>query len=260
MKPMTRKILVVLMALSLLGAGCARILESELSAELVQAIAGTDDNFKQSRRVIITLEPADLDTYREVLPEQFDMPEHPLVQLHMIDQTDVGPWPLTPYKEACVNLRGAYQGEDGWHIVFLPVSTWVSKYAGRTMGYPKFLADQVSFEETAGGIKSEVKHKGRSLLLVEFTTGEWQDQPVWIKEGWDLGGPVLNLMPPGEGPDVITVGMSGAMPPSTIVEKGTAFITADPDQPFAGLIPAGVSLPAEYVQINEARSLVPEEG
>lgn len=239
--------------------GCDKIFESDASSWLVQAISSIGANFKKSRRIIATLEPADLKAYREILPPQFDMPEHPLVQIAMIDQTDVGPWPLTPYKEVATSLRCSYQGEEGWYISDLPVSTWVAKYAGRTMGYPKYVADEVTFEQAGNVWKSEVVHNGISKIKVEFTPGEWKEQPAWKKNKWEMGGPVLNLMPPGEGPEVVRVGSSGEASPSTTQEKGMLTITIGPDEPFAALVPAGTIAPGVLVKIEEARSLEPEK-
>jgi hypothetical protein len=253
------RLLVAVLALSLALPGCARIFESEASSKLVQAIASTGANFKESYRINVLVEPADLELYREVLPSQFDMPEHPLVQVIMLDQVDVGPWPLTPYKEGSVNLLCEYRGQQGWHITELPVNTWVAKYAGRTMGYPKYLADKVTFEQAGDKWVSEVIHDGEMRLKVEFTPGDWEEEPVWQKNGWDMGGPVLNLMPPGEGPEVVAVGSSGEMAPSAEITKGSVRIWIGKNEPWAGLIPPGTEAPGEFIHVTEARSLAPEE-
>lgn len=248
------------LCIALFAAGCARVLESDLSAALVQAVAGTEDNFRESYRINAYFLPDDLELYEQLLPEQFGMPEHPLVQVIMLDQVDVGPWPLTPYKEGSVNLRVRYGDEEGWYITLLPVSKWVAMYAGRTMGYNKYLADEVTFEEKDGGWISEVYHKDALRLSAEFTPGEWPSPPVWLEQGWDLGGPVFNLMPPGQGPEVIRVESSNSAPEEVEAVEGTVKVMIGRGEPWYGLIADGAESPGQFLHVTGSRSLKPEKG
>ncbi len=251
--------LILLIAGVVFSLSSPSILEGKASAWLVQRISSTQDNFKESQLIRVVVEPADISLYRKILPEQFDMPEHPMVELVMIDQIDVGPWPLTPYQEGCVSLRCKYKGEEGWFITSLPVSKWVACYAGRTMGYPKYVADEVIFKQITKVWRGEVIHNCRKRLLLEFTPGEWVESPTWVKKGWNIDGPVLNLMPPGVGPDVVRIGSSSKVQPNTVEEKGMVRISIGPDEPWAGLVPPGTVAPGTFVKNKGGRSLVPEK-
>ena len=117
--------------------GCSRLLEGDFAAWMVQRSASQEENFRQSRSIGAMLEPVDLDLYRSLLPEVFGLPEHPLVRINVVDQIEVGPWPLTPYQLGDVALRCSYEGEEGWHVITMPENKWVAVWTGRTMGFPK---------------------------------------------------------------------------------------------------------------------------
>ncbi len=69
--------------------------------------------FLGTRRLMTTLAPVDLELYRSLLPEQFDMPDQPLVVVTVADYYDVT-LPLVPYREGYVLLQCKYQGRTGW--------------------------------------------------------------------------------------------------------------------------------------------------
>ncbi len=258
---MRRNRIVVAICLVFLAiSGCAKILEGKASGNLVQALSRTQSNFLESQQLRVMVEPDDLDLYRKVLPRQFDMPEHPMVVLVVVDYIDVGPWPLTRYQEGYIDIRCSYKGEEGWHSLTMPVNKWVAMYAGRTMGYPKYLADEITLEQSGEGWSGEVFHKDESLLLLEFDPGGWKEEPVHMMKEWEMGGPSFNLMPPGKGPDVKRVGWSdeGDSESTSTVEKGMVKIFIGQSEPWAGLVKPGTVAPGIYVHWKGGGSLDPD--
>jgi hypothetical protein len=199
--------------------GCSDLLEGDLAAALVQLGASTEDNFRKSRSVSVTVEPADLALYRELLPEVFAMPEHPLVTINVVDQLEVGPWPLTPYQLASVSLRCVYEGEEGWHPITMPETKWVAVWTGRTMGFPKYVADEIHLSPEGEGWLGEVRHAGELRLRLAFTPAANAPVPRWKRARWSTGGPTFNLRPPSRGPEVKIVRTAEGAADSSEVER-----------------------------------------
>ena len=239
--------------------GCNDLLEGDMAAGFVQLVASTEDNFRNSRSVNVMVEPANLPLYQELLPAPFAMPEHPLVSINIVDQLEVGPWPLTPYQLGSVSLRCVYEGEEGWHPITMPENKWVAVWTGRTMGFPKYLADEIHLSPQGKGWVGEVRHAGELRLRLVFAANANAPVPRWKKEGWSTGGPTFNLRPPGEGPDVKVVRGAEGAPGSSDVEAWRVRIDLGAAQPFADLLPAGHETSGVLVLWEGGRSLAPED-
>ena len=139
-----------------------------------------------------TLVPADLELYRSLLPEQFDMPDQPLVVVTVADYYDVT-LPLVPYREGYVLLQCKYQGRTGWYTYTMPVDDKTANDGGRAIGFNKYVADEITLEEQDGIWTGRVVHGGRTVMEIVFTaTGE----PVTATGGGRRG---LSLQPPAAG-------------------------------------------------------------
>ena len=244
--------------LALCVTGCADLLEGDLAAGLVQWVASTEDNFRKSRSVSVIVEPADLALYRKLLPVPFTMPEHPLVSINVVDQLEVGPWPLTPYQLGSVSLRCAHEGEEGWHPITMPETKWVAVWTGRTMGFPKYVADEIHLSPEETGWVGEVRHADELRLRLAFVPDASATDPRWKREGWSTGGPTLNLRPPGEGPEVKVVRSAEGAPGRSEEKPGYVRIELGADEAFADLIPAGYQVPGVLVRWQGGSSLAPE--
>jgi hypothetical protein len=238
--------------------GCADLLEGDLAAGLVQWVASTEDNFRQSRSLSVIAEPADLALYRKLLPARFSMPEHPLVSINVVDQLEVGPWPLTPYQLGAVSLRCAHEGEEGWHPITMPETKWVAVWTGRTMGFPKYVADHIHLSPEGEGWVGEVRHEGQLRLRLAFVPDANAPVPRWKREGWSTGGPTLNLRPPAEGPEVKVVRSAEGAPGRSEEEPGFVRIELGADEPYAGLLPADHRVPGVLALWEGGTSLAPE--
>ncbi len=235
--------------------------EGPVAQKIMLAIASTENNFRASRSIGAMAEPEDLELYRELLPTQFDMPELPLVWVSIVDNIEVGPWPLTRYQLGFISLHCTYQGEDGFHVLTMPENKWVPVWAGRTMGYPKYLADNVSLARDGDRWRGEVVKKGELRLALEFSPDK-TEPPAWVKQGLHPEqGPIFNLNPPRKGPRVQvvrTVVPEGTDPSQEVIE-GTIVATIGTAEPSAGLLRPGASLygTCAYARNTDA-SLQPE--
>jgi hypothetical protein len=174
--------------------------------------------WQDTRGIFSIVEPADLGLYRELLPQQFSMPDQPMVGLYVVHFVDTEPRPITaaeylfPYFEATVLLRCEYEGQIGWYSHVMPVSTEAAMIGGRRLGFPKYVADEMLLEPIEKGWRGTAAHEGRdrislrfaelalhelgplSPLEEEFVAGKGDDA--------NLRGPIILLNPPGEGPEV----------------------------------------------------------
>jgi hypothetical protein len=207
----------------------------------------------------VTVEPTDLALYRKLLPESFAMPQHPLVSVNVTDQLEVGPWPLTPYQLGAVSLRCAYDGEEGWHPITMPENKWVAVWTGRTMGFPKYVADEIHLSPDGESWVGEVRHQGELRLRLTFSSQARAPIPRWKRERWPTGGPTFNLRPPSEGPEVKVVRSVEGAAGSSEAQTGRVRIELGVDQPFSGLLPAGHEATGSLVLWEGGSSLAPED-
>jgi hypothetical protein len=230
------------------------IIEGDLAEKAMHMVASTQNNFRAQQNITALVEPKDLTLYRKLLPEQFNMPDHPMVMIGVLDNIEVGPWPLTPYQLAFIKIRCSYKGEAGWYCLTMPENKWVPVWAGRTMGHPKYLADSVALKQSGNSWTGEVVYKGQTIIRLEFTPEEILS-PVWITQEWPMDGPLFLLKPPSIGPRVITVrsvyGRPGAdskdqKQPSTTNIKGSIRIMIGDAEPGKNLIPQGIPLYGTY--------------
>jgi hypothetical protein len=187
--------------------------------------------FLGTRRIMTTLAPADLELYRSLLPEQFDMPDQPLVVVTVADYYDVT-LPLVPYREGYVLLQCKYQGRTGWYTYTMPVDDKIANDGGRAIGFNKYVADKITLEEQDGIWTGRVVHGGRTVMEIVFTaTGE----PVTATGGGEEVS-LFNLVPPGEGPKLNEVKSAASGEQTTVATSGSAIVKADPGEPWAGLL------------------------
>jgi len=245
-------------ALLLASLGCG-VMEGDLAGWIVQRVASTQDNFRHSRSLGVLMEPADLELYRTLLPDVFEMPAHPLVSFAIVDQLEVGPWPLTPYQLGSVSLRCVHRGEEGWHPITMPENDWIAIWSGRTMGFPKYRADHIALESRGEGWYGEVSDDGEVRLALTFAPDR-DEQPAWQAAGWDVGGPTFNLMPPGEGPEVRVIrSASGDGPAESDVQPGWVSVEIGPSRPWAGVVSRATDAAGAFVELRGGRSLAPDD-
>jgi acetoacetate decarboxylase len=150
-------------------------------------------------------EPDDLGCYRSLLPNAFSMPTHPEVFLYVL-AFDRLAWPGKSYLEGVIGLNSVYQGQEGFYIQTMPVTSWLGMLGGRLLGFPKYVADQITLETSAECSIGEVKHHEVVQLRLEFIPGLTRNLSPWEQTAWDktlpFNLPVLLLFPAEQGPTV----------------------------------------------------------
>jgi hypothetical protein len=193
-------------------------------------------SFRGQRGITVAFPPADLALYRSLIPAPFEMPDTPLVAVAVVYYYDVT-LPLTPYHEGYVVLQCKYQGRTGWYVLTMPVDNETANAGGRSLGFPKYVADEIDLAEGDGVWNGRVVYQGRSVMQVIFTP-QAGSKPVTNSSG-EPGAPVFLLVPPGEGPQVNEVNNDLVGERRTVTTSGSASIEADLGESWAGLLPAG---------------------
>jgi hypothetical protein len=203
-------------------------------------------SFLGQRGITTAFPPADVELYRALLPEQFDMPDQPLVAVSVVDYYDVT-LPLVPYREGFVALQCKYQGRTGWHVLTMPVDDETSNAGGRALGFPKYVADEITLEEDEGGWTGRVVHEGRTVMEVTFAA---EGEPV-TTTGGGAGTDVFQLVPPDEGPAINEVKSVASGERTTVTTSGSASVRADAAEPWAGLLgPEGSTAWASFEEVT----------
>lgn len=254
-------VLVLAVAASLSLAGCGgEEEESQPTAELTVTTAARPEptlqpkttpeerrpwSFLGQRGITTAFPPADLGLYRSLLPESFDMPDEPLVAVSVVDYYDVT-LPLVPYREGFVALQCEYQGRTGWHVLTMPVDDETSSIGGRSIGFPKYVADEITLEEQRGGWIGRVVHEGRTVMEITFIA-QGNAEPATEGES----PVVFQLLPPGQGPEIYEVSTVTSGERRTVTTSGLATVRADAGEPWAGLLgPEDSAVWASFEQVT----------
>jgi len=212
-------------------------------------------SFRGQRGITVAFPPADLALYRSLIPAPFEMPDTPLVAVAIVYYYDVT-LPLTPYREGYVVLQCKYQGRTGWYVLTMPVDNETANAGGRSLGFPKYVADEIDLAEGDGVWNGRVVYQGHSVMQVAFTP-QAGSKPVTNSSG-EPGAPVFLLVPPGEGPQVNEVNNDLVGERRTVTTSGSATVAADPGESWAGLLPAGgVATWARFEEMTGDWVLVP---
>jgi len=211
--------------------------------------------------IFTALEPADLDLYRRLLPKQFEMPARPVVALFLTDYVKVVPFPMSPYLEAAVALRCQFKGEEGWHVLTMPVTKKVPMWGGHYYGFPKYIADEISLKPVGNGWAGVVKHQGEVRISLEFTPGGVRELKPDEKEFLEgkashFGDPIFQLVPYNKGPKIKRVLMEEVIPAEWKAEPGMVKITLNPRDTWAGLIPRETLAPGLFQVFKGGNKLV----
>jgi hypothetical protein len=197
------------------------------------------------------LEPEDLSLYRALLPQSFGMPNQPVVTIFVADHVRVGPWPLTRYQEWAVLLRCECRGEMGWYCVTIPVSKWLPMRGGRYLGFPKYVADEITLARSGESRAATAKHRGVEQLALDFKPGTTRQLAPWERElaedkAFFKEGDFYLLVPPGQGPRIRRISLDSVSEPTWSPEHGMIRVRVNPSQSWAGLIPNEGPFPGTY--------------
>ena len=185
-------------------------------------------------------QPEDMDLYRSLIPEPFEVAYKPLVSAFIVDYSDVHPWPMGPYEEGAISLRVAYKGEPGWYIKTMPVNRRIPELGGRFLGFPKHVVSDIDVWETEDGWSGRIVDDGVLRLALDFEPGvpetlaEWQNRALSSDAFFE--GHTYLLRPPDEGPRAESIDVRHNATPEWDTRKGTVSVAFGRDDPWSGLL------------------------
>jgi Acetoacetate decarboxylase (ADC) len=207
-------------------------------------------------------EPADLRLYERMLPRPFGMPDRPLVSIMAIDYLSVGPWPLTPWQEWTIMLRCAWRDGAGWHPVTSPVTKWLPMSAGRYLGYPKYVADEITIAQNGDTLTARSVHRGIQQLSLHFeptaTAGPISCAPDLLADPALFKGDVYVILPRGTTTIAQRVSMHYVAANWTSVQGSIQF-QGDRTQPWIGLVPLAGPIAGQAGRFIGGLNLVAEK-
>jgi hypothetical protein len=216
--------------------------------------------FREFHGINLVVETKNVKLYESMLPKPLQMPERPMVIVYIAKFTSVWPWPMTPYLEGSVILRCKHNGVDGWHVKTMPVTTYVANSGGRMMGFPKYIADEITLRQEGDGWRGEVILKGKSVLSIMYRQGLTRPLAAWEKALIDSGAfhfdePIFLFVPPDKGPRLQRVMLEKIKQEHWKTELGTARTVIDKNEPWAGLVSDDKDAMAVFQQFTGGRTL-----
>lgn len=126
--------------------------------------------YNENEGIFIFYETEDEDLYRELLPDEFDMPDELIVHLFVMDFYDIDS-DAEPYKEMSISLLAKLDGEDIWHCIYMPVTSEESMIAGQIgLGLPKTIGDIEFIRDNGAYTGTILDDQYRSGLITIDTT------------------------------------------------------------------------------------------
>jgi hypothetical protein len=241
----------------------------KISVAMVLSIALTGCGYKSFKEkgqwqdfpgIFTAIEATDLELYRKILPKEFEMPDRPVVAMFIVDYVIVVPWPMTPYLEGAVALSCKYKGQDTWHVITMPVTKKVACIGGRLLGFPKYVADEITLKKDGDNWKAKVTHEGVTRMSLEFTPGRTRELTPYEKDVMEgpimrLEGEIYQLVPPEVGPAIKRIHMEYVVPSNWETNPGMVKITISPDDPWSGLFPQGIVSPGSYQRFTGGNNI-----
>ncbi len=195
--------------------------------------------------IFTIVEPPDLALYRSYIPDPLQMPEVPEVALTLVD-FNVNP--VTRYPEGSVLVKATRpdNGKDLWIVASMPVANVLTAYIGLAWGLPKYIADEITTSPT----RAEVIYEQAVRFSLELTPGSVPDEPALrdrIGAINELGQSQPHSAKTGQ---VLIHGFGrGTQPQTAEWVPGIVKAYLSPDDPWAGLVPAGSETPGVFQRV-----------
>ena len=196
--------------------------------------------------IFTVVEPPDLALYRSYIPDPLEMPEVPEVALTLVDFN--GGNPVTRYPEGWVLVKATRpdNGKDLWVVASMPVANVLTAYIGLAWGLPKYIADEMSISPN----RAEVIYEGAVRFSLELTPGSVPDEAELrgrIGAIIELGMLQPHLAKSG----LVPIHNFGRGTQTQAAEWVPGIVKAylSPDDPWAGLVPAGSETPGVFQRV-----------
>ncbi len=218
--------------------------------------------FREFTGLMTNFEPKDASLYRDLLPRPFTVPARPIVMIFAADYIRVA-FPLTRYQEWSVLLKSEWNGEAGWYCLTIPVTKWVAKNGGRYLGFPKYIADEITFSGKGETCAAHGKYKNVTQLTLEFHPGLSRELSPWeqelMKNESFFKGDAHLLVPPGKGPRAQKVILQHILPAKWSPKPGMVRVEVNPNESWKELVPDAGEFPGAYNHFIGGFNLVPEK-
>jgi len=188
--------------------------------------------------IMVFYQPKDIALYKELLPDGFEMPNMPLVEVFVIDYYKMAPWAIKPYLEAAVSLLATYNGQEAWHCITMPVTTHESRLGGIIyLGFPKVMGN-ISFQRNDKQYTGTLNAGDNTVMNISLdATGNrvTSDEKKWFKRLTGipslniLRGEVINPLPGSEKQTQSILELSETYPDLLDVMVGKASLSLYPD-------------------------------
>jgi hypothetical protein len=209
--------------------------------------------YRHFRSVTASIEADDLELYRQLLAPALEVPKRPVIRLVATDYLETTP-PLEPYRVIQVQLASRYGHDAGWYPLTLPETSWLPVEGGRTLGYPKYVADAIVLEGAGNRWTARCANAGNPVIELAMDFEPDPGRAGWFARQtqnppWAM---VRHALPPfRELPWFLIMGGPQAnQHPAPFLVRGDAVITGRPwirevfgrvrlsivgDQPWVGL-------------------------
>jgi hypothetical protein len=199
--------------------------------------------FREFEGITTHFEPKDLSLYRKLLPEQFEMPDQPVVTIFVADYLRVVRWPFTRsrYQEWAVLLKSVWNGDEAWYVMTIAVTRWVAKVSGVYLGFPKYIAEEITLARSGETRLAAAKYKGVTQLALEYCPGITRQLTMWemdlLENESFFKGDAHLLVPAGRGPRAQKIILRHVIQPKWSPEPGMIHVRFDSGESWAGLVP-----------------------
>jgi Acetoacetate decarboxylase (ADC) len=136
--------------------------------------------YARFRSITASLAVVDERLYRTLLPPFLQLPAAPSVRLVVTDYLETTA-PLPPYRVLQVQLACRHAGTPGWYPITLPETAWMPVEGGRTLGYPKFVAEEITVSGDSDRWTARCRHPDDPVLRMTMTFEPNPDGASWFE-------------------------------------------------------------------------------
>ena len=121
--------------------------------------------------IFMYYETKEVELFRQLLPNEFDMPDRLLVHAFINDFYKMDA-KTQPYKEVAIFLLAKYKGKEIWHCIYMPVTSRESMWAGIIrLGLPKSLG-QIEFTRSSNSFSGNSIDEDGTKMAFDIDTNK----------------------------------------------------------------------------------------
>jgi hypothetical protein len=129
---------------------------------------------------VVDVEETRLSLYKSLLPEPLETSSKPQMLFYVKHFIKIFPRPMKGYLEAAICLRARHpKSNEGWYVLYMPVSSVIACKTGKWLGYPKYIPESLTLESENDEWVGTIVNAGRSPFIMKFSP---EDVNVWWKD------------------------------------------------------------------------------